>query len=173
LTKNDKRDTVFRVAKGVILSKNAAKETLFQALRYALFSSSAALIEFGSENLLELLWRHWAHVARAPYWPCYLIALTLSVVWNFTINRRFNFKSANNVPIAMLKVVGYYLVFTPLSSWWGDALDGIGWDHNLILVLTILTNGVTEFLFYRFVVFHKSINTNNLAKKRAAKDGTA
>jgi putative flippase GtrA len=149
--------------------KSSTKETWFQAFRYALFSSSAALIEFGSENLLELAWRHWAHVQRAPYWPCYLIALTLSVIWNFTINRKFNFKSANNVPIAMLKVLGYYLVFTPLSSWWGAALDGLGWNHNLILVLTILSNGVTEFLFYRFVVFRKSINTNNLAKKDGAK----
>ena len=148
------------------MASNAAKETLWQALRYALFSSSAALIEFGSENLLEFAWRHFAQIERAPYWPCYLIALTLSVVWNFTINRKFNFKSANNVPIAMLKVLGYYLVFTPLSSWGGAVLDGMLWNHNVILVLTILLNGVTEFLFYRFVVFSKSINTNELAKKK-------
>ncbi|MDR3336288.1 MAG: GtrA family protein [Treponema sp.] len=141
------------------VQSSTAKETVFHALKYALFSSSAALIEFGSENLLEFAWRQLKHVEEAPYWPCYLPALILSVLWNFTINRNLNFKSANNVPVAMLKVLGYYLVFTPVSTLWGAALDTIGWNHNLILILTILANGITEFLFFRFVVFRNSINT--------------
>ena len=77
----------------------------------------------------------------------------------------FRSKSANNVPIAMLMVAGYYVVFTPLSTWWGDALTGIGWNDYVVLIGTMLVNFVTEFLFWRFVVFGKSINTNSLARK--------
>ena len=71
------------------------KETL-RFIKFLLFSASAGLIEFGSFSLLSAC-TPW------PYWPCYLIALTLSVLWNFTFNRRFTFQSAANVPVAMLK----------------------------------------------------------------------
>ena len=97
----------------------------------------------------------------------------MSVLYNFTLNRRFTFKSANNVPLAMLLVALYYAVFTPLSTWWGDARDKIGWNEYLILALTMLANFVTEFLYQRFVVFGKSINTNDLAKKEQMKNKAA
>ena len=93
------------------------------------------------------------------YWPSYLTALVLSVVWNFTFNRKFTFKSAANVPIAMTKVAAYYAVFTPLSTWWGDALEGIGWNGFIVLGGTMIINFVTEFLFTRYVVYHNQINT--------------
>jgi putative flippase GtrA len=95
----------------------------------------------------------------------HLISLVLSVVWNFTLNRKFTFHSAANVPIAMLKVAGYYLVFTPLSTWWTAALAGIGWNAYLIEVINMLSNFVTEYLFQRFVVFRGSIDTAVEEKK--------
>ena len=96
------------------------------------------------------------------YWPCYLIALVLSVVWNFTLNRKFTFKSANNVPIAMLKVAAYYCVFTPLSTWFTKyATTDLMWNNYLVEALCM----VTEFLYDRFVVFRNSMNTNDVAKK--------
>ena len=87
------------------------------------------------------------------------MALVLSVLFNFTANRKYTFRSANNVPKAMLKVLGYYLVFTPASIWWGEALAQRGWNEYLILIPTMLINMVTEFLFNRYVVFGDSINT--------------
>ena len=80
-----------------------------RVLKFTLFSISAGAIEMASFALLnELL--------HGSYWPCYLIALTLSVLWNFTLNRNFTFQSANNVPQAMALVLLYYCAFTPLST---------------------------------------------------------
>lgn len=129
------------------------KKELIRAIKFTLFSISAGLVQFGSFAFMD-------EVLHMPYWPAYLIALTLSVLWNFTINRKFTFKSANNVPIAMLKVFGYYAAFTPLSTWWGKALTDIGWNEYVVLIGTMIINFVTEFLFDRFFVFGKSIDTN-------------
>lgn len=95
------------------------------------------------------------------YWVAYLISLVLSVLWNFTLNRKYTFHSASNVPIAMLKVAGFYLVFTPLSTWWTAVLTGesVCMNEYVVLVLTMLVNFVTEYLFDRFFVFGKSIDT--------------
>ena len=107
-----------------------------------------------------------------PYWPSYLTALVLSVLWNFTLNRRFTFKSAKNVPIAMLMVAGYYAVFTPASTLWGQALTDIGWNEYLVLFFTMLINLTTEYLFTRFVVYRSSINTNAYARKGERNEST-
>ncbi len=135
---------------------NRADQTKFQDfirfVKFALFSATAGIIQIASFTLLFEL-------AHLPYWPAYLIALVLSVVYNFTINRKFTFKSATNYPKAMLKVFGYYLIFTPLSTWWGDALTGIGWNEYLVLGGTMLSNFATEFLFCRFVVYRHSVNS--------------
>lgn len=141
-----------------------SKDDLVRAIKFVLFSASAGLIQAGAFTLLnELL--HW------PYWPCYLIALVLSVLWNFTLNREFTFKSANNVPLAMLKVALYYCVFTPASTWWGTKLTNAGWNEYIVLFGTMLINLTTEFLFCRFVVYRGSIDTNARAKRRADASG--
>ncbi len=137
------------------------KKELFRAIKFLLFSASAGIIQTVTFTLLNEL-------AKWPYWPCYLIALVLSVLWNFTLNRQFTFKSANNVPIAMLKIALYYCVFTPLSTWWGNALTGAGWNEYIVLFGTMVINFITEFLFCRFVVYRNSIDTNARAKKQAA-----
>jgi len=135
------------------------KENFMQFLKFTAFSISAGVIQIVSFTLFSEL-------TQLPYWPKYLVALILSVVYNFTVNRRFTFKSANNIPFAMMQVLGYYAVFTPLSTWWGDALINIGWNEYVVLIGTMIINFITEFSFTRFVVFRKSINTNDLAKKR-------
>ncbi|MBQ2892639.1 MAG: GtrA family protein [Oscillospiraceae bacterium] len=125
---------------------------LIRAIKFTLFSISAGIIQIGTFTLMnEVL--HW------NYWVCYLTALILSVLWNFTLNRKVTFHSAANVPIAMLKVAAYYLVFTPLSTWGGAALEGIGWNEYLVLILSMVTNFVTEFLYQRYFVFAKSLDT--------------
>lgn len=124
-----------------------------------LFSISAGVIEFASFALLD-------GITPWSYWPKYLIALTLSVLWNFTLNRRFTFRSAGNVPIAMLKVALFYAVFTPLSTILGNYLaETCWWNELLVTVLNMAINLVTEYLYDRFFVFRKTIDTNDTNKK--------
>lgn len=146
--------------------KLSKKENVVQAVKFTLFSASAGIIQFVSFAILEQL-------TALPYWPKYIVALVLSVLYNFTLNRRFTFKSANNVPIAMLKVAAYYAVFTPLSTWWGNVLTAMQWNEYVVLIGTMLVNFITEFLFHRFVVFGKTINTNDLAQREPERAETA
>lgn len=134
------------------MADTSKKAEMIRFLKFVLFSISAGLIQIVSFTIMN-------EVVKMQYWPAYLIALTLSVVWNFTINRKFTFKSASNVPVAMAKVAAFYVVFTPLSTWWGNALDNLGVNEYLILIGTMVINFVTEFLFQRFVVFRNSIDT--------------
>ena len=105
-----------------------------------------------------------------PYWPSYLTALILSVLWNFTFNRRYTFRSDANVPRAMALVALFYLVFTPLSGWWGKALTDLGWNEDLVMIGTMLINFVTEFLYQKFVVYRGMIDTNDVAKRAMEKE---
>lgn len=130
------------------------KKEFWRVVKFTLFSISAGAIQMGSFALLNEL-------SGLDYWPCYLISLTLSVLWNFTLNRKFTFQSAANVPVAMLKVLGYYLVFAPVSTILGNFLaEGLFWNAYLVEFLMMLLNFVTEFLFQRFFVFGKSLDTN-------------
>ena len=138
------------------------KGELIRTVKFVLFSISAGAIELGTFTVMyEVL--HW------EYWVAYLIALVLSVVWNFTLNREFTFRSASNVPIAMLKVAAHYAVFTPATTLLGHYLEGTcGWDGMVVTILNMLLNFVTEYLYQRFFVFGKSIDTNERAR---AKEG--
>ena len=93
----------------------------------------------------------------------YLIALILSVLWNFTFNRKFTFKSAANVPIAMLKVFAFYLVFTPISTLIGNhftsTYSNLAGINYIVLSCTMACNMITEFLYDKFVVFKNQENT--------------
>ena len=132
----------------------------FRTIKFALFSISAGLIQILSFTLMNEVF-HW------KYWICYLVALVLSVLWNFTLNRKYTFRSAANVPIAMLKVAAYYAVFTPATTLLGNYLEGTcGWEGTLVTILNMLLNFVTEYLYDRFVVFGKSIDTNSRARAK-------
>ena len=129
-----------------------AKQNIFQVIKFALFSASAGIIQFLTFTLLTEL-------TDLKYMHRYLPALVLSVLWNFTFNRRYTFKSAANVPVAMLKVALFYCVFTPLSTWAGHMLTEAGINDYIVESGTMLVNLVTEYLFCRFVVYRKSMNT--------------
>lgn len=145
------------------MSKGKNKEVI-RAIKFGLFSVSAGIIEILAFTLLERL-TDW------PYWPCYLIALVLSVIWNFTLNRRYTFRSANNVPVAMLKIFAFYCVFTPTTTVLGNYLaETLGWNDYLVTGLNMALNFVTEFLYDRYFVFGKSLDTNDLAKKEEARE---
>lgn len=127
------------------------KKSLWQAVKFTLFSISAGVIQVGSFAVLELFIQ--------DYWIPYLISLVLSILWNFTLNRRYTFQSAANVPVAMAKVFGFYLVFTPLSTWLGSLAEQQGVNDFIILAVTMVANFVLEFLFCKFVVYRGQENT--------------
>lgn len=125
---------------------------IWRFVKFGLFSASAGLIEMGSFALLN-------EFTGWSYWPCYLIALILSVIWNFTLNRKYTFRSDANVPRAMLLLFAYYAVFTPLSTWWGDYMaEDVHWNEYLVTAINMIANFITEFLFQRFVIYGKTID---------------
>lgn len=125
--------------------------SLWQAVKFTLFSISAGAIQLGSFAILEIFIQ--------DYWFPYLVSLILSILWNFTLNRKYTFKSAVNVPVAMAKVFGFYLVFTPASTYLGALAEKQGCHDFLILAVTMLSNFVLEFLFCKFVVYRGSEDT--------------
>lgn len=127
------------------------KKSFWQVLKFTLFSISAGIIQVGSFAILEIFIQ--------DYWIPYLISLVLSILWNFTLNRRYTFKSAANVPVAMAKIFGFYLVFTPLSTYLGDLAENHGGNDFLILAVTMIANFVLEFLFCKFVVYRGKEDT--------------
>lgn len=137
------------------------KKELFRMIFFTLFSISAGLVEIGVFSLLELF-------TNLKYWPCYLIALIFSVLWNFTLNRNITFKSANNIPIAMLKVGLFYLIFTPLSTILGNYLaEDLLWNDFLVTAINMIANFVLEYLYDRFFVFRNSIDTRKKPEKNS------
>ena len=133
------------------------KAQLWQAIKFTLFSVSAGIIQIVSFAILEIFIK--------DYWIPYLVSLILSIIWNFTLNRKYTFKSAANVPIAMAKIFGFYLVFTPISTYLGNLAEKNGGNDFVILILTMLSNFVLEYLFCKFVVYRGQENTLEENKK--------
>ena len=121
-------------------------------VKFTLFSISAGVIQIGSFTILN-------EVFKMIYWPAYLLSLILSILWNFTLNRRYTFQSAANVPVAMAKVFGFYLVFTPLSTLLGQLAETSGVNEYIVLGVTMISNFILEFLFCKFVVYRGQENT--------------
>ena len=133
------------------MSKN---KSFWQMIKFTLFSVSAGIIQILSFTILN-------EVFKMIYWPAYLLSLILSILWNFTLNRRYTFQSAANVPVAMAKVFGFYLVFTPLSTLLGQLAETSGVNEYIVLGVTMISNFILEFLFCKFVVYRGKENTLN------------
>lgn len=139
-------------------------------VKFFLFSLSAGAIQLITTTLLNTVVRldeftNLDELLGNDYGLAYFIGLILSVLWNFTLNRKFTFKSANNVPIAMLKILGYYCVFAPLSIWWTVLLTELGWHWIIVQLGSMIVNLVTEFLFCRFVVYRNSVYTSQAGQR--------
>lgn len=141
---------------------------LVRSIKFILFSMSAGLIQTISIVLCNEVF----HINNEI---SYLIGLILSVIWNFTLNRRYTFQSANNVPVAMLKVALFYLVFTPFSTWlvkalgdftWWGVVQSATWRGYIADGLAMISNLVLEFFYDKYVVFRGSIDTNDRAQKK-------
>ena len=155
-----------KIVAEVLFMKNEKKQSnhkvfwkeFFRTIKYFIVAASAGLIQFGVNVLLF-------KVTPMPYWICYDIALILSVIWNFTINRKATFKSVGNIPIAMLKVLGYYAVFGPIATVAAVFVKEDNPYYWLITIGLIIINGVTEYLFMRLFVFRKEIDSAVKAKE--------
>lgn len=129
------------------------KKELIRKIKFTLFSISAGIVEIGLFTLLD-------SVTNWDYWLCYLLALIASVIWNFTLNREYTFKSTNNIPIAMLKVTIFYLIFTPLSTILGNYLaEVLHWNEFLVTGINMLLNFILEYLYDEYYVFKGTIDT--------------
>lgn len=127
------------------------KQQFFQFLKFLLFSLSAGIIQILTFELLYnvIKWKSW--------WATYLISIVLSVIWNFTFNRKFTFKSSSNIPISMLFALLFYVPFIPLSVFGGNALEQIGWNGTLVILMMMIINFLTEFVWDKLVVFNDKI----------------
>ena len=134
-------------------AKPTKKQQFLEILKFTGFSISAGAMQLLSFSILY----EWT--ACLSWWPSYLISIILSVIWNFTFNRKFTFKAANNIPLAMTLVLIYYAAFTPASVFGGDALEKLwGSDFGiLITVLMMVINFLTEFVWDKFIVFNEKV----------------
>ena len=154
----NKEEKTEAIEQSNVAGKNGKTQEFIRFIKFLAFSISAGVIQFGSFTLMTEV------IGWDSFWGPHIISVVLSVIWNFTFNRKFTFKSANDVPIAMMLVLAYYVVFTPASAFGGQALEDIGWNGLLVEALMMVINFVTEFFYQRYVVFRNSLNTNNLAK---------
>ena len=142
----------------MIMQKSEKIKELVRAAKFTLISISAGLIQIGSFSLFY-------EIFSWKYWIAYLISLLLSVLWNFTVNRKITFKSANNVKLAMLQLLGFYAVFTPTSLLLGQWVEGLGVHGLIVEIVTMILNFVLEFLFCRLVIYKDSCDTAQINKK--------
>ncbi|MBQ2446173.1 MAG: GtrA family protein [Oscillospiraceae bacterium] len=130
-----------------------------RAVKFTLFSMSAAVVELSSYALCN-------HVFSLAPWICQLVSQILSVLWNFTFNRRFTFQSAGNVPLAMVKTALFYVFYTPFTTWLTRQWTEVWLLHEyLIKALTMVGNLVLEFLYQKYYVFRDTMDTNDIARK--------
>lgn len=137
---------------------------LIRTIKFVIVSASAGIVEIGVYTLMDKL-------TDLRYWPCYLTALIASVIWCFTINRRYTFQSAKNVPRAMAMVFAFYLVFTPASTLLGDYLaETLHWNGYIVTGINMALNLTLEYLYDTFVVYRNEMDNNDVAAKKRAKE---
>ncbi len=146
--------------------KPSKKQQFFQFIKFTLFSASAGAIQLLSTTILH----QWTGWLLDYYWLAYIIGLTLSVIWNFTFNRKFTFKAANNIPLAMTLVIIYNCIIVVPLALGGDALVNL-WGEQwgiLVTAISLLINFITEFFWDKYIVFNQKVTDKilNLFKKK-------
>ena len=157
--------------------KSKTKYNLWQAVKFTIFSVGAGIIQIGSYTLLHELLKNKIASVNGLWAATYLPSLILSVLFNFTLNRKYTFRSADNVPKCMALVFLFYCAFTPFSLWLGGLANKalvakLSWGNYLVEGGTMIANFILEFLYTRFVVYRKSIDTNDVAQKAQQKKGS-
>lgn len=140
------------------------KKEIIRTIKFVLVSASAGIIEFGVFTLMN-------EFTGLKYWPCYLTALIASVIWCFTINRRYTFQSTKNVPRAMAMVLAFYAVFTPASTILGNYLaETLHWNEYLVTAINMGLNLTLEYLYDTFVVYRNEMDNNDVAARKRSKE---
>lgn len=140
------------------------KKELIRTIKFVLVSASAGIVEIVVFTLMNEL-------TGLKYWPCYLTALVASVVWCFTINRRYTFQSTKNVPRAMAMVFAFYLVFTPVTTILGNYLaETLHWNEYLVTGLNMALNLSLEYLYDTFIVYRGEMDNNDVAARKNARE---
>lgn len=120
-----------------------------EAFLFTLFSLSAGIIQISSFSLLNLI-DSWS------YWSKYLVSVLLSVLWNFTFNRKVTFKGTNNIYLAMSLTLVFYVFFIPITTILGNYFEkNLNVNGFLILIVTMILNFVLEFVYTKFVIYKK------------------
>ena len=139
------------------------KKEIIRTIKFVIVSASAGIIELGVFTLMN-------EFTGLKYWPCYLTALVASVIWCFTINRRYTFQSTKNVPRAMAMVFAFYIVFTPASTLLGNYLaETLHWNEYLVTAINMALNLSLEYLYDTFVVYRNEMDNNDIAAKKRAR----
>lgn len=156
------------------------KKELWRTLKYALIAVSAGVIQFAASTVLKIILdltglngQRMVFITdtETTAFISETVGLVLSVLWNCTFNRKYTFKAANNVPVAICLALVFYVPFYPFQIWYmatvQNGLANIGiWGFIVSLITCMIINGVLEFLWQRFVVFRGSVDTNDSAKKQ-------
>ena len=133
----------------MVIKKMKSNQTKIEAFKFTLISISAGLIQLLSFALLT-----WAiPIFGGEYGINYVISLLLSIVWNFTINRKVTFKPTKPIALAMLLILGFYAVFTPVTAVIGSYFVKRGAFELLVLGITMVSNLVLEFVYIKYVVY--------------------
>lgn len=133
---------------------------IVRSLKFVIVSISAGIVEIGVFTFMN-------EFTHLKYWPCYLTALICSVLWCFTINRRYTFRSTKNVPKAMMMVFAFYLVFTPATTVLGNYLaEDLLWNEYLVTGINMALNLSLEYLYDTFIVYKNDMDNNDVANKK-------
>lgn len=163
------------------------KKEVLRAVKYTLFAISAGIIQIVSSLALKAILDNFLdesqtmvfiHEMPISSFVAETVGLALSIIWNFTFNRKFTFKAANNVPVAMLLAFLFYVPFYPFQTWYIAVVESklahIGfWAFVIAQGTVMIINFVLEFLWQQFVVFRGKVDTNELAVKEQQSQNVA
>ena len=139
------------------------RKELFRAIKFAIVSMSAGIVELGTFTLMNEL-------TNLKYWPCYLTALIASIIWCYTVNRRYTFKSGKSIPVVLAYAAAFYAVFTPATTILGNYLaETLMWNEYIVTIINMTLNLVTEYLYDTYVVYRNDMDNNSIAKKEQEK----
>lgn len=153
--------------KAVTTATKKDRKELFRAIKFAIVSMSAGIVELGTFTLMNEL-------TNLKYWPCYLTALIASIIWCYTVNRRYTFKSGKSIPVVLAYAAGFYAVFTPATTILGNYLaETLMWNEYIVTIINMTLNLVLEYLYDTYVVYRNDMDNNSLAMKEKAKKEAA
>lgn len=149
--------------------KRAKRQEKLQFVKYALCAASAGIIQFLTFTILQAVipdngqTMHFiVENMSVVTFSATTVALCLSILWNFTLNRKFTFKDAGNVPKAMVLAFIFYIPFYPFQTWYVHTIKellgaSINIDAAGIIAegTVMIMNFILEFLWQKFVVFRK------------------